>query len=142
MPLSNFDLSLRFFLQLVLILAACQVGGWAFQKVGQPLVVSEVVAGVLLGPSLLGWLFPGAEAYLFPRASMPILFAVAQLALVLVMFLTRLRPDPTRRIEPAGGGASRRQLTADSQQWRPGSGGDWAARKLDPFFQKSLRSDG
>ena len=86
-PLSNFDLSVRFFLQLLVILAVCQATAWLFAKVGQSKVVSEMIAGVLMGPSLLGWLWPEASAYLFPKASMPILFAVAQVGLVLYMFL-------------------------------------------------------
>jgi Kef-type K+ transport system membrane component KefB len=45
-----------------------------------------MVAGVLLGPSLLGWLAPSVSAYLFPKASMPVLFSAAQVALVLYMF--------------------------------------------------------
>jgi len=84
--MSPFDLSLRFFLQLVFILAVCQATAWLFAKVGQSRAVSEMVAGVLMGPSLLGWLAPSASAYLFPKASMPILFSIAQVALVLYMF--------------------------------------------------------
>ena len=76
------DLSIRFFLQLVVILGACQATGWVFRRIGQSQVVSEMIAGVLLGPSLFGWLFPSAAAYVFPAASMPILFAVAQVGLV------------------------------------------------------------
>ena len=94
MPLSTFDLSIRFFLQLLVILGVCQATGWLFRKVGQSQVVSEMIAGVLLGPSLFGWLFPGASAYLFPKASMPILFAFAQVGLVLYMFLVGLEFDP------------------------------------------------
>ena len=93
MALTPLDLSIRFFLQLVVILAACQATGWVFRRIGQSQVVSEMIAGVLLGPSLLGWLFPSAAAYLFPKASMPILFAVAQLGLVLYMFLVGLEFD-------------------------------------------------
>ena len=93
MTLTPFDLSVRFFLQLVVILAACQATGWVFRRIGQSQVVSEMIAGVLLGPSLLGWLFPSAAAYLFPKASMPILSAVAQLGLVLYMFLVGLEFD-------------------------------------------------
>ncbi len=91
--MTPFDLSVRFFLQLVVILAACQATGWVFRRIGQSQVVSEMVAGVLLGPSLLGWLFPSASAFLFPAASMPILFSVAQIGLVLYMFLVGLEFD-------------------------------------------------
>jgi len=92
-PLSTFELSVRFFLQLLVILAVCHATAWAFAKVGQSKVVSEMIAGVLMGPSLLGWLWPEASAYLFPKASMPILFAAAQVGLVLYMFLVGLEFD-------------------------------------------------
>lgn len=91
--MTAFDLSVRFFLQLVFILTVCQLTAWAFRRLGQSQVVSEMIAGVLMGPSLLGWLWPGAQAFLFPKASMPILFAVAQVALVLYMFLVGLEFD-------------------------------------------------
>jgi Kef-type K+ transport system membrane component KefB len=91
--LTPLDLSIRFFLQLVVILAACQATGWVFRRIGQSQVVSEMIAGVLLGPSFLGWLFPSASAYLFPKASMPILFSVAQVGLVLYMFVVGLDFD-------------------------------------------------
>jgi Kef-type K+ transport system membrane component KefB len=92
-PLTSFDLSVRLLLQLVVILAACQAAAWLFAKAGQSKVVSEMIAGVLLGPSLLGWLWPAASAYLFPKASMPVLFALAQVGLVLYMFLVGVEFD-------------------------------------------------
>ena len=91
--MSAFDLSVLFFLQLAVILATCRVCGWVFRYFGQPQVVAERIAGVLLGPSLLGWLAPGISAYLFPAESKPILFAVSQLGLVLYMFLIGVEFD-------------------------------------------------
>lgn len=91
--MSAFDLSVLFFLQLAVILSACRACGWVFKHFGQPQVVAEMIAGVLLGPSLLGWLAPAASAYLFPPQSMPILFAVCQLGLVLYMFLIGVEFD-------------------------------------------------
>jgi Kef-type K+ transport system membrane component KefB len=85
--MTNVDLSILFFLQLAVILAACRVVGALAPRVGQPPVVSEMVAGVLLGPSLFGALLPGWQASLFPAPSMTILFAVAQLGLAMYMFL-------------------------------------------------------
>jgi Kef-type K+ transport system membrane component KefB len=85
--MSAFDLSVRFFLQMAFILAVCRATGWAFRRLGQSQVVSEMIAGVLMGPSLLGWLLPSVSAYLFPPESKPILFAVSQTGLVLYMFL-------------------------------------------------------
>ena len=91
--MSTFDLSVLFFLQLAVIVATCRVSGWVFRYFGQPQVVSEMIAGVLLGPSLLGWLAPDVSAALFPPASKPILFAVCQLGLVLYMFLIGVEFD-------------------------------------------------
>jgi Kef-type K+ transport system membrane component KefB len=52
-----------------------------------------MIAGVLMGPSLMGWMFPEFSAYLFPAESKPILFSVAQLGLVLYMFLIGVEFD-------------------------------------------------
>ncbi len=91
--MTPFDLSILFFLQMAFILAVCRATAWGFMKIGQSRVVSEMIAGVLMGPSLMGWLFPGFFAYLFPAESKPILFSVAQLGLVLYMFLIGVEFD-------------------------------------------------
>ncbi len=91
--MSPFDLSVLFFLQMAFILAVCRATAWGFMKIGQSRVVSEMIAGVLMGPSLLGWLFPEFSAYLFPAESKAILFSVAQLGLVLYMFLIGVEFD-------------------------------------------------
>jgi Kef-type K+ transport system membrane component KefB len=52
-----------------------------------------MVAGVLLGPSLLGLVAPDVQAWIFPKASMPILYAIAQVGLVLYMFIVGLEFD-------------------------------------------------
>ena len=56
------QLSVAFFLQMFVILAACRLVGWCASKIGQPQVVGEMIAGVLLGPSLFGLLAPQAQA--------------------------------------------------------------------------------
>ncbi len=91
--MNPFDLSVRFFLQMAFILLACRAMGMVFKRIGQSQVVSEMVAGVLMGPSLLGWLAPGFSAYMFPPESKPILFAVCQIGLVLYMFLIGVEFD-------------------------------------------------
>jgi Kef-type K+ transport system membrane component KefB len=85
--MTPFELSIRFFLQLAVVLLACRAVGWLAKRLGQPPVVGEMIAGVALGPSLLGWLAPAWQAELFPAASRPILFCGAQLGLVLYMFV-------------------------------------------------------
>lgn len=86
--MSNSELGIHFFLQLTVILLACKVVGRLVRRIGQPQVVGEMIAGVLLGPSLLGLLFPGWQKALFPTGpSMGIIYAVSQVGLVLYMFL-------------------------------------------------------
>lgn len=81
-------------LALVVILATSRVLGLAFRRIGQPAVVGEVVGGVLLGPSCLGWLAPGAMATLFPPAALPVLATVSEWGIVFFMFLVGLEIDP------------------------------------------------
>lgn len=85
--MSNFELSVRFFFQLAFILATCRVVGLIARRFGQPQVVAEMIAGVVMGPSLFGLLFPGAQAHIFPKSSLTITYAVSQIGLVLYMFL-------------------------------------------------------
>jgi len=88
--MSNNDLAIRFFLQLAFIVATCRIVGLLAKRVGQPQVVAEMIAGVLMGPSLFGLLLPAVQAQLFPKASMSIIYAVSQVGLVLYMFLIGL----------------------------------------------------
>lgn len=88
--MTPFELSVRFFLQLAVILCVCRFVSWVATRAGQPPVVGEMIAGVLLGPSLFGLLAPQWQAMLFPPASKPILFSVAQIGLVLYMFVVGL----------------------------------------------------
>jgi Kef-type K+ transport system membrane component KefB len=85
MPLEK--LAAAFFLQMAIILFLCRIAGWIGRRFGQPQVVCEMVAGVFLGPSLLGWLAPGLQAQLFPPESLRMLYVGAQLGVGLYMFL-------------------------------------------------------
>ena len=90
------DYSIHFFLQLAVILVACRVVGWLGKRLlGQPQVVGEMIAGVVLGPSLLGLLFPSLQGAIFPKETRNVLYAGAQLGVGLYMFLvgTTLRLD-------------------------------------------------
>lgn len=103
--MTDVDLMLRFMLQVLVVLAACKALGWFGQRfLGQAQVTMEMVTGVLLGPSLFGLLLPETQHYLFPNQilvhgasvkapSMSILYVVAQIGLVLYMFLIGIEFD-------------------------------------------------
>ena len=74
------------FLQLVVIIAASRVAGWVFTKLGQPSVVGEMAAGILLGPSLFGMLAPETFAFVFPANSLGTLKLLSQVGVCLFMF--------------------------------------------------------
>jgi drug/metabolite transporter (DMT)-like permease len=59
----------RLLLQVFIIIAATRLFGVVFRKIGQPVVVGETIAGIVLGPSLLGLLFPDAFHFIFPVES-------------------------------------------------------------------------
>lgn len=81
-------------IQIVVILLAARLVGLIFRKLHQPQVIGEMIAGILLGPSLLGWLAPGVSATLFPPESLGFLNALSQIGLLLFMFLVGLEFDP------------------------------------------------
>ena len=83
-----------FVTQAILIIAVARTVGVLARRVGQPMVIAEVTAGILLGPSLLGWLAPTLYANLFPAQSMPALQIFSQVGLLLFMFLIGLELDP------------------------------------------------
>ena len=93
------QLSVAFFLQMFFILAVCRVVGMLARRVGQPQVVGEMVAGVLMGPSLLGLLLPDVQQWLFPKDSLKLLYVGAQAGVGLYMFLVGLdfKTDLLRR---------------------------------------------
>lgn len=76
-----------------LILAATRLVGCLFQKINQPRIIGEMVAGVLLGPSFLGWLAPDFIATLFPQRNLDSFKALSQIGLVLYMFIIGLKLD-------------------------------------------------
>lgn len=80
-------------LQIAVILAACRLLRAIIGRFGQPPVMGEIIAGLLLGPSLLGWMAPAWYARLFPPGSLPTLNGLSQIGLVLFMFLVGVRLD-------------------------------------------------
>jgi Kef-type K+ transport system membrane component KefB len=91
MDMKPAELALFFFLQISIIIAAARIVGWlAHRYLGQPQVVGEMIAGVLLGPSLFGLLMPDLQAAIFPADTKKILFVGGQLGVGLYMFLVGL----------------------------------------------------
>lgn len=80
-------------LQYALILAVARTSGWLAARLGQPEVVGMMVGGVLLGPSGLGQIVPEAQAWLFPRDSLPVLGFIAQIGVGLYLFTVGLEFD-------------------------------------------------
>ena len=84
---------LTLLLQTIVIVTAARCLGAAFRRLGQPAVVGEMVAGLLLGPSLFGAVAPTTSQFLFPPASLDLLNAFSQFGLVLFMLLVGLHLD-------------------------------------------------
>lgn len=104
--MNNVSLAVHFFLQIAVILLFCRLVGLIARRFGQPQVVAEMVAGVLLGPSLFGLLWPEAQTWLFPwdktqklRDTQSYLFPASQLGLALYMFVVGMefRVDIVRK---------------------------------------------
>jgi len=82
------ELSVAFFLQMFVIVAACRASGWVLKRFfDQPQVVGEMIAGIVLGPSLFGLLAPDLQHFIFPKETKSVLFVGAQLGVGLYMFL-------------------------------------------------------
>jgi hypothetical protein len=79
--------------QIVTIIIVARFFGWVFKKIGQPTVIGEIIAGIVLGPSLLGMYFPEFSATLFPAASLGNLKFLSQIGLILFMFVIGMELD-------------------------------------------------
>jgi len=80
--------------EVFVVLAVARLLGIALRALGQPQVVGEVLGGLLLGPSLLGWIAPRLSAALFPDAALPFLKVLSEYGIVFFMFLVGLELDP------------------------------------------------
>jgi Kef-type K+ transport system membrane component KefB len=87
------DVLLHLLLALAVVILAARLVGAAFRRLGQPPVIGEVIAGIMLGPSLLGRLAPAASSYLLPPSIAPVLGIIAQLGVIIYMFLVGLQLD-------------------------------------------------
>ncbi|TDS52173.1 cation:proton antiporter [Myroides indicus] len=80
-------------LQIVTIVIVARIFGWIFNKIGQPTVIGEIIAGIALGPSLFGAYFPEASTLLFPIESLDNLQFFSQIGLILFMFVIGMELD-------------------------------------------------
>ncbi|HYO14115.1 MAG TPA: cation:proton antiporter [Thermoanaerobaculia bacterium] len=80
-------------LQVIVILLAARLLGSVFPRIGQPPVIGEMIAGILLGPSLLGLVAPEAQAFLFPADSLGTLRLLSQIGVILFMFVVGIELD-------------------------------------------------
>jgi Kef-type K+ transport system membrane component KefB len=80
--------------QVGVILGLSRVMGMLFSRMRQPQVVGEMVAGIMLGPSLLGWVFPSFQRMLFPADSVILLNILSQIGIIFFLFLIGLELDP------------------------------------------------
>ncbi|MCC5930642.1 MAG: cation:proton antiporter [Cyclobacteriaceae bacterium] len=79
--------------QIVTIILVARLFGWICKKIGQPTVIGEIIAGIVLGPSLIGMYFPEFSATLFPTASLGNLQFLSQIGLILFMFVIGMELD-------------------------------------------------
>jgi Kef-type K+ transport system membrane component KefB len=91
------------FLQIAVVLLACRLVGRMIARVGQPRVVGEMIAGILLGPSLLGLIAPSLQAALFPPSTLGVMSVVSQIGLVLYMFVVGNTCRPISSGRPCAG---------------------------------------
>ncbi len=81
------------FLQIILILTTARLFGTVFSKLGQPSVVGEIIAGIFLGPSIIGLLFPEFTRFVFPADSLKNLQFLSQIGLIFFMFMIGMELD-------------------------------------------------
>lgn len=79
--------------QIVTIIFVARIFGWICKRIGQPTVIGEIVAGIVLGPSLIGMYFPEFSSFLFPVQSLGNLQFLSQIGLILFMFIVGMEID-------------------------------------------------
>ena len=80
-------------IQIIAVLLMVRLFGYLFSLIGQPGVIGEIVAGIVLGPSVLGFFFPDAFHFLFPAHSLTNLELLSQVGLILFMFVIGMELD-------------------------------------------------
>ncbi|NMG18082.1 cation:proton antiporter [Brasilonema bromeliae] len=80
--------------EVLIVIGLSRLVGLAFRWINQPLVIGEIVAGIMLGPSLFGLVAPGLASTLFPPETIPFLNVLSQVGLIFFMFLIGLELNP------------------------------------------------
>lgn len=88
------DVAVLVLVEILIVIGLSRLVGLAFRRIHQPLVIGEIVAGIMLGPSLFGLVAPEWAAALFPAQAIPYLGVLSQIGLIFFMFLIGLELDP------------------------------------------------
>jgi Kef-type K+ transport system membrane component KefB len=80
-------------LQIISIILVSRLFGYLFNKIRQPTVIGEIVAGIVLGPSVMGLFFPEVSEFLFAKGSLPNLQFLSQVGLILFMYVIGMELD-------------------------------------------------
>ena len=91
-------------MQIIVILLMAGLFRWLFRRMGQPPVMGEMVAGIVMGPSVLGLIYPEAVTFLFPASSMETLRQLSQIGVVLFMFIVGMEVN-VRQLRERGSAA-------------------------------------
>lgn len=79
--------------QIISVILVARLFGWLCKRVGQPTVIGEILAGIVLGPSVVGYYFPEVTAVLFPPQSLGNLQFLSQIGLIMFMFVIGMELD-------------------------------------------------
>ncbi|GAP95592.1 cation:proton antiporter [Leptolyngbya sp. NIES-2104] len=90
----HLDIVVQVLIQILLVIGLSRLIGLGFRRLNQPLVIGEIVAGIMLGPSLFGMIAPNVAAWIFPPETIPFLGVLSQIGLIFFMFLIGLELDP------------------------------------------------
>ncbi|MBD2603091.1 cation:proton antiporter [Scytonema hofmannii FACHB-248] len=90
----HIDTVILVLIEVLIVIGMSRLIGLALEWLKQPLVIGEIVAGIMLGPSLFGWVAPNLAATLFPPETVPFLNVLSQVGLIFFMFLIGLELDP------------------------------------------------
>ena len=86
----------KFLLQVLVVLAVAKLAGRCMRLIHQPAVIGEMIAGILLGPSLFGLLLPSTHEWLFPANGLSSLGHISQLGVLIFMFTAGAEWDMSR----------------------------------------------